>query len=157
MLSSGSEKLPVVFGTKNGRNRWVTIHDREAVQKAVDFACKVASTRGGRLIDRPTLKKAMNFFRKIVSECGLVGQQSFHSLRYWFSVMSLKSYLGAGFSQREALVLVSHDLGHGDGRGLFVKNVYVQKFWDSMVQVFKFVEIRFFRAVKTICEQLPLF
>ena len=156
-LLAGEDELKVVYGTKGGRDRWVKVHDRDAVLKAVLFACEVAATRQGKLIDRPKLKTAVSHFRRIVRESGLQGNQSFHSLRYWFAVMALKSYLNAGFSHEEALVLTSHDLGHGDGRGQYIKHVYVQSFWNSMELEFSFAEFKFFHPENTICEQMPLF
>ncbi|MEZ0332012.1 MAG: integrase domain-containing protein [Methylophilaceae bacterium] len=156
-LLAGEDELKVVYGTKGGRDRWVKVHDRDAVLKAVLFACDVAATRKGKLIDRPNLKTAINHFRRIARESGLKGNQSFHSLRYWFAVMALKSYLNAGFSHEEALVLTSHDLGHGDGRGQYIKHVYVQSFWNSMEQEFIYTEFKFFHPENTICEQIPLF
>ncbi|MFN7073946.1 DNA-binding protein, partial [Proteus mirabilis] len=38
-----------------------------------------------------------------------------------------KYYLSQGFSQKEAYALTSMDLGHGDGRGDYIKRVYSQK------------------------------
>ncbi|CAM3375846.1 hypothetical protein XNC1_3480 [Xenorhabdus nematophila ATCC 19061] len=35
-------------------------------------------------------------------------------------------YKTQGFSEREALAQVSMDLGHGDGRGRYIRQVYYQ-------------------------------
>ncbi|ECE8762116.1 DNA-binding protein, partial [Salmonella enterica subsp. enterica serovar Indiana] len=39
---------------------------------------------------------------------------------------SLRYYLAQGFSRKEALAMVAMDLGHGDGRGRYVAQVYNQ-------------------------------
>jgi hypothetical protein len=49
-----------------------------------------------------------------------------HSARYAFAQRQLAGYLLAGHSKREARILVSHDLGHGDGRGRWVESVYTK-------------------------------
>ncbi len=49
-----------------------------------------------------------------------------HSARYAFAQDQQRGYIAAGFSPREALIAVSHDLGHGDGRGRWVKSVYMR-------------------------------
>jgi len=38
----------------------------------------------------------------------------------------MQAYRDAGFSQREAGIATSLDLGHGDGRGRYVASVYVR-------------------------------
>ncbi|HGG7069817.1 TPA: Arm DNA-binding domain-containing protein [Salmonella enterica] len=39
---------------------------------------------------------------------------------------SLRHYLAQEFSRKEALAMVAMDLGHGDGRGRYVAQVYSQ-------------------------------
>ncbi|MFP5626719.1 Arm DNA-binding domain-containing protein [Salmonella sp. 741265116_PST] len=39
---------------------------------------------------------------------------------------SLRYYLAQGLSRKEALAMVAMDLGHGDGRGRYVAQVYSQ-------------------------------
>jgi hypothetical protein len=57
---------------------------------------------------------------------GLKDKETMHSLRYAFAQDQLVRYESHGFSKEEALALVSCDLGHGDGRGRYVEQVYIK-------------------------------
>ncbi|UKE85257.1 integrase domain-containing protein [Pectobacterium colocasium] len=126
-LERHQQTLTVVFGTKGGRPRETRIIDREAIQRAVNEALKVAKARNGRLIDKPDLKTAMNFWRTQTTRLGLTGHYSPHSLRYAWAQDAMRYYLSEGFSRSEARALTSMDLGHGDGRGRYVERVYTRK------------------------------
>ncbi|EJH1048665.1 integrase domain-containing protein [Salmonella enterica] len=123
-LERGDTRLTVVFGTKGHRPRETIIQDTGAVKKALDNALAVAEQRNGRLIDLPSLQQAMNYWRKEIAQAGLTGIYTPHSLRYAWTQDALRHYLAQGFSDREALALTSMDLGHGDGRGWYVVQVY---------------------------------
>ncbi|ELO76539.1 TPA: DNA-binding protein [Salmonella enterica subsp. enterica serovar Enteritidis] len=123
-LERGESRLTVVFGTKGGRPRETVILDAGAVKKALDNAAGIAEQRNGRLIDRATLKEAMQFWRKQAERLGLTGQNSPHSLRYAWAQEAIRHYLAQGFSRQEALAMTAMDLGHGDGRGRYVAQVY---------------------------------
>ena len=94
------------------------------MKKALDNALSVAELRNGRLIDQPSLQKAMNYWRGALAEAGLTGNYAPHSLRYAWAQDAIRHYLAQGFSDKEALALTSMDLGHGDGRGRYVVQVY---------------------------------
>ncbi|AYH11940.1 DNA-binding protein [Pectobacterium parmentieri] len=126
-LERHQQTLTVVFGTKGGRPRETRIIDREAIQRAVKEALKVAEAHNGRLIDKPDLKTAMNFWRTQTTRLGLTGHYSPHSLRYAWAQDAMRYYLSQGFSRSEARALTSMDLGHGDGRGRYVERVYTRK------------------------------
>ncbi|OSM99067.1 integrase domain-containing protein [Lonsdalea populi] len=123
-LERGETRLTVVFGTKGGRPRETMILDAGAVRKALDNALSVAENRNGRLIDKPNLKSAMKYWHSQASRIGLTGAYSPHSLRYAWAQDAIRHYLAQGFSEKEALALVAMDLGHGDGRGRYVAQVY---------------------------------
>ena len=123
-LERGETRLTVVFGTKGHRPRETVIQDTGAVKKALDNALSVAEQRNGRLIDRPSLQQAMNYWRKEIAQAGLTGAYTPHSLRYAWAQDALRNYLAQGFCEKEALALTSMDLGHGDGRGRYVVQVY---------------------------------
>ncbi|SUG31526.1 DNA-binding protein [Salmonella enterica subsp. arizonae] len=93
-------------------------------KQALDNAIGIAGQRNGRLIDRATLKEAMQFWRKQAERLGLTGQNSPHSLRYAWAQDAIRHYLAQGFSEQEALAMTAMDLGHGDGRGRYVAQVY---------------------------------
>ncbi|EAS1759583.1 DNA-binding protein [Salmonella enterica] len=123
-LDRGESRLTVVFGTKGGRPRETVVLDAGAVKKALDNAISIAEQRNGRLIDRATLKEAMQFWRRQAERLGLTGQNSPHSLRYAWAQEAIRHYLAQGFSRQEALAMTAMDLGHGDGRGRYVVQVY---------------------------------
>ncbi|MCR5944919.1 DNA-binding protein [Salmonella enterica subsp. houtenae] len=123
-LERGETRLTVVFGTKGHRPRETIIQDTGAVKKALDNALSVAELRNGRLINQPSLQKAMSYWRGALAEAGLTGNYTPHSLRYAWAQDAIRHYLAQGFSDKEALALTSMDLGHGDGRGRYVVQVY---------------------------------
>lgn len=125
-LAQGGSTLHIVFGTKGGRPRDTCVLDREAVSRVVDRAAAIAETRHGRLLDAPDLKSAMTYWRNQTSRLGLTGEHSPHSLRYAWAQDAIRYYLGQGFSKKEVLAKVAMDLGHGDGRGQYVRQVYGQ-------------------------------
>ncbi|EEX2836911.1 DNA-binding protein [Escherichia albertii] len=123
-LERGESRLTVVFGTKGGRSRETIILDTGAVKKALENALTVAEDRHGRLIDKPDLKSAMKYWRSQASGLGLTGAYSPHSVRYAWAQDAIRHYLAQGFCEKEALAMTAMDLGHGDGRGRYVAQVY---------------------------------
>lgn len=126
-LDRGDTRLTVVFGTKGGRPRETIILDAVAVRKALDNALAVAEDRHDRLIDKPDLKTVMKYWHSQASRLGLTGAYSPHSLRYAWAQDAIRHYLAQGFSEKEALAMTAMDLGHGDGRGRYVAQVYGRK------------------------------
>lgn len=126
-LDRGESRLTVVFGTKGGRPRETVIPDTGAVRKALDNANSVAESRHGRLIDKPDLKSAMKYWHSQASRIGLTGVYSPHSLRYAWAQDAIRHYLAQRFNEKEALAMTAMDLGHGDGRGRYVAQVYGRK------------------------------
>lgn len=129
-LERGDPRLTVVFGTKGGRPRETIILDTGAVKKALDNALAVAEDRHGRLIDKPDLKSAMKYWHSQASRLGLTGAYSPHSLRYAWAQDAIRYYLAQGFCEKEALAMTAMDLGHGDGRGRYVAQVYGRRDTD---------------------------
>ncbi|EJV7176085.1 integrase domain-containing protein [Escherichia sp. 93.1518] len=125
-IERGETRLKVVFGTKGGRPRYTTILDAGAARQALENALPVAKQRNGKLIDKPDLKTAMDHWHKQAVKMGLTGEFSPHSLRYAWAQDAIRHYLAQGFSEKESLALTATDLGHGDGRGRWVKQVYAQ-------------------------------
>ncbi|WP_097316194.1 integrase domain-containing protein [Escherichia coli] len=123
-ISRGETRLKVVFGTKGGRPRYTTLLDAGAVRKTVENALPIARQRNGRMIDKPDLKTALESWHKQAIKAGLKGEFSPHSLRYAWAQDAIRHYLAQGFSEKESLALTATDLGHGDGRGRWVKQVY---------------------------------
>lgn len=116
--------IRVLAGTKGGRPRQTIVTDPKAALRAIWHAKAHAERHGGRLIDAPGLKQAVDRFNNSARGAGFVGVESPHSLRYAFARDRIEQCLALGLSRREALQLVSQDLGHGDGRGRWVDQVY---------------------------------
>ncbi|CDH18970.1 putative integrase [Xenorhabdus bovienii str. kraussei Quebec] len=125
-LENGHPSVRIVFGTKGGRSRQTVILDREALQQAIAYAERELIRRNGRLINKPTIHQAIDRYRYVVRRAGLVGKLAPHSMRYHFAQQSGAHYKAQGVSEREALALLSMDLGHGDGRGRYIRQVYYQ-------------------------------
>ncbi|MCY5962018.1 integrase domain-containing protein, partial [Salmonella enterica subsp. enterica serovar 1,4,[5],12:i:-] len=123
-LERGDTRLTVVFGTKGGRPRMTQVTDREAVRQAVKEALGIAGERNGHLIDKPDLKSAMDYWHNHLRDTGLTGEYSPHSLRYAWAQDAIRYYEEQGLSHKEALAVTSTDLGHGDGRGIYIEQVY---------------------------------
>lgn len=122
-----NQPLRVIYGTKGGRNRDVRPVDTEVAKKAVYEALKRMKETDGKIIDKDNLKSAMNRHNSIMQSVGCKGVYSPHSLRYAFACDRVDCYEATGFSKADALAMTSQDLGHGDGRGTYVKQVYLRK------------------------------
>ncbi len=121
------ETVRVIYGTKGGRSRDVRVPDIERAREAVSNALALARTQGGRLVDRPDLQSAQERHSYAMRAAGAVGEHSPHSLRYAFACDSIERYESQGFSHKDALAMTSMDLGHGDGRGRYIEQVYSRR------------------------------
>ena len=123
-------KVEVVEGTKGGRDRWVHPANQERALVAVREAIAASKQNAkGYVVEGKgkNLKSALDKFHRVAAECGMKGKISPHSLRYAYACERLDQKIAEGYSRREALVIVSHDLGHGDGRDTFVLQVYSKR------------------------------
>ena len=120
--------ISVTFGTKTGKPRMVVFHPKNLpwIKTALDAALDLTASNRSPLIQAPTLKQAVRHYRYRCEQLGLVGRYAPHSLRYRYSVELLDYYREQGYSEREALARVAMSLGHGDGRGRWVKMVYAR-------------------------------
>lgn len=128
-LMRGDEKLQVIFGTKGGRARMTTVVDRPKVLEAVNNALSHCERQNGKLIEKKELKSALNHYINVLRRGGELagGKETPHSLRYSYARDAMHFHIMNGYSYKEALALTSMDLGHGDGRGTYIENVYCQK------------------------------
>lgn len=120
--------VTIIKGTKGGRRRIARAADAALALEAVREALATAAKRGGRVIGKPTLLAAMKWYanemnRKIKPEVGICA----HALRYAYACDMLALYTKEGFTQAEAEAQTSIDLGHGDGRGRYVRKVYTRR------------------------------
>ncbi len=130
-LREGS-KVTITDGAKNGRYRECLVLDRERAHQTVKIALQRAQSNRGVLVGKPTLKQAKDRFNNVTRKAGFEDMTSPHTIRYKFAQDSIKRYEAAGLSHREALKLTCRDLGHGDGRGRWVKQVYCRGAIDAV-------------------------
>ncbi|ECA1950201.1 DNA-binding protein [Salmonella enterica subsp. enterica serovar Virchow] len=124
----GEDCVRVIFGTKGGRARDTRVIDREKVLSAINTAIEHAEKHNGKLIDRPSLQQALDRYINVMRRVGgFKYENSNHALRYAYAQDAEQYYIEKGFSQKEASALTSIDLGHGDGRGDYIKRVYSRK------------------------------
>lgn len=124
-LESG-KPVHVIFGTKGGRPRLVHPVNRQRAIEAVKAAQQLAASQNGVLINQPNEKSAMNRYKNVMSKAGFKDKESGHALRYAFTHDQVEAYITLGYSKSEALALTSADLGHGDGRGRYIAQVYLR-------------------------------
>lgn len=127
-LDKGDDKLKVIFGTKGGRARMTTVVQPEKVKEAVEAALAYSREHNGKLIDKPGLKSSLDYYINVLRRDGGLkgGMETPHSFRYSYARDAMQYHLRHGFNDEESLALTSIDLGHGDGRGTYIKNVYYQ-------------------------------
>jgi hypothetical protein len=119
-------RLYIIAGTKGGRTRFVTIHNHGDVKAVLVDALVVARSQGGFLVagknGQPPkgLDSARSIYHGWAHRAGIKP----HAARYAFAQDQVKAYCSAGYSEREAYLATSLDLGHGDSRGRWVKSVY---------------------------------
>jgi len=119
--------LDIRFGTKGGRQRDAFIRPEARAELAAAIKRAQGLASGRRLwLAGGSLQAALRSLSGACKGAGLEGTQSFHSLRYRFAREQFTHYCAAGYDQRDAARLVSLDLGHGDGRGRYVKQVYLK-------------------------------
>lgn len=123
-LLNDNYRIRIVFGTKGGRPRDTTVIHREKVISILNKAIAFCEKNNGKLIDKPNLHSAIDRYRNIIREAGMKGDDAPHSLRYAYSQDAKLFYKQKGFTEKEIFAQVSVDLGHGDGRGRYVKQVY---------------------------------
>ena len=125
-----AENRPITVseGTKGGRTRTAVVPEglRERALIAVRAAQELAQRHGGKLVDASSLKAARDRYRHACSACGLVGEIASHGLRYAWAQDRYRAYRREGFAPVDAVRRLSEDLGHGSGRGRYVRMVYLR-------------------------------
>ena len=120
----------VIEGTKGGHRREVHPADVNRALAAVQSALALLETTGQPyLVMRADgtvtkdLEQAVSVYKNLCSRARIQN----HAARYAFARERMQAYRSQGFSEREARAATSLDLGHGDGRGRYVANVYVRE------------------------------
>lgn len=116
-------RFQLVQGSKGGRPREIWPNDPTKAAALVSRAIEYARQNGGKLI-QGDLKQALGRFNRQAASAGFKGLCSPHSLRYAFAQRTVARLLKDGWDKRLALSFTSQVLGHGDGRGRWVDQVY---------------------------------
>lgn len=124
---SKDDTVRVIYGTKGGRPRDVRIVDVARAREAIKYGRERMRETGGMLINKKGLKSAMDRYAYVMRTNGCTGEYSPHSLRYAYACDSIDRYEAQGYSHKDALAQTSQDLGHGDGRGRYIAQVYLRK------------------------------
>lgn len=72
------------------------------------------------------MRSAMDRYRNVLRRAGMTGEYSPHSMRYAYAENSGQFHEANGLNDKEVLAMISMDLGHGDGRGRYIAQVYRQ-------------------------------
>lgn len=118
--------IHILHGTKGGRSRLTTALNAEKALEAVRIAISISNKQNGKLIESSTLQGAVRMYGRVFQKIGLVGESASHSLRCAYAVEKYAHYVEKMENKGEALAALSLDLGHGDGRGRYVSQVYLK-------------------------------
>lgn len=119
-------RVHVLHGTKGGRARDTLANDPQKALQAVQRALKAVKENEGRLIPSKSLQGAVKAYGRLCASVGLTGEKASHALRCSYAQERFAIYLEQFGDRREALAATSLDLGHGDGRGTYVAQVYLK-------------------------------
>jgi Integrase/Phage integrase, N-terminal len=122
------DRVQVTHGTKGGRARDTGPVDQQRAIEAVKAAIAAFKTNGNRMVASTSLQGAMRAYGRFCEGMGLTGEHASHSLRCMYAQDRYTAHLAyTGGNRREALAMTSLDLGHGDGRGTYVAQVYLAR------------------------------
>ena len=139
MVDGTFREVDIFDGTKGGRPRRTTVifqHARLTLE-VIAGALAFANENQGYLISSPNggLKGARSLYHRTARKLGLVGKFAPHSLRYRYTVDKLTELHRLGVPAREAESLAAVWLGHGSGRGRWVRLVYGQSITEKSPRV----------------------
>ena len=119
--------LRIDRGTKGGRPRYtfIPVAQIDSVVSAVRAAQVSAALNRGFVVVAEELELAMKRYTNCLYRLGLRGDDSGHGIRRAFAHRQFVYYRDRGLTETKALKKLSHDLGHGDGRGRWVWNNYL--------------------------------
>ncbi|HKL46965.1 MAG TPA: integrase domain-containing protein [Roseovarius sp.] len=133
-LTKGNQ-ANVVRGTKGGRMRTTHFMSKPMQERALTAVRGALSEldRMGRdnLIEGRggDLKSGVRSFRYELEKAGLTKAQSqatMHSIRYAWTQEATAHLRSEGYGDKQARTMVSTWMGHGDGRGRYVAQVYLR-------------------------------
>lgn len=128
--------LRIIHGTKGKRLRLSEVPYPDLAVVVVARAIEIARPNHWHLIRarRDDLKSAVNTYRYRLAAAGFVGDISPHALRYTYACDLAGCYDRMGMPPRERDAAIGLCLGHGDGRGCYVRQVYFQPCTQALMQ-----------------------
>jgi hypothetical protein len=136
LQASQSSQVKITSGTKGGRPRVTELIFAKRVETLSVLGAAVAhmESNGGYLLNGPSsnLKSARSLYHRLCRSVGLVKPYSAHSLRYAYCVDKLIELIALGYSMAEACREVAQFLGHGAGRGRYVRSIYGSTVVDTI-------------------------
>lgn len=121
--------IEIVEGTKGGRRRLVDFKDTMAKSLAIQAIRNAIAVIGDKkqLVESTSLEGACRKYLRHISKAGFKGAQGSHSLRCsWARDQYSRHLEKTSGSKPLALAMLSLDLGHGDGRGRYCRQVYLK-------------------------------
>ncbi len=122
----GEMQCQILHGTKGGRGRWTGPVDISRALAAVRDAIAISHAQGGYLIVSKNLQSAARAYGRACEKVGMKAEHASHSLRCMYAQDRFVQHLERLGSRNEALAATSLDLGHGDGRGTYIAQVYLK-------------------------------
>lgn len=116
-------RFQLIQGSKGGRPREIWPNNPQYASALVSRAIEYARQNDGKLV-AGDLKRALGKFNRESANAGFKGIHSPHSLRYAFAQRTINRVTEQGWDKRLALSFTSQVLGHGDGRGRWIEQVY---------------------------------
>ncbi|PKO29615.1 MAG: DNA-binding protein [Betaproteobacteria bacterium HGW-Betaproteobacteria-9] len=121
--------VTIIHGTKGGRRRIVDFNVGNAkctainaVQNAIEVLQKQSE-----LVASKSLQGACRKYQRELAAVGFSGAQASHSLRCsWAQDQYFRHLTATQDNRMESLSRLSLDLGHGDGRGRYCRQVYLK-------------------------------
>jgi integrase len=129
-LLNGNTTIHIMRGAKNLRPREAEVLESQRAETlaAVEAALEYAVEHNYELITGRgrTLESALNRLKGLLRRSGMVGELSFHSLRYTYSLELANQLHDSGVAPYETLVRLSASLGHGSSRVQMILTYYCQ-------------------------------
>ena len=124
--------ITVWKGTKGGRQRLTRVLDVRRASELIREALHYAEAQGGFLVTSrkgspsKDLKQAFWMYSRWMDYAGI----KTHAMRYAYACHSVYHYLEAGDCILDAQARTGVDLGHGPGRGRYIRTTYCREMPD---------------------------
>jgi len=128
LILSGNLRLPVTYGSKNGRLRRTEVLEAHVPETlaAIEAALKFCRLRNFELVTgcHNDLESAKSRLKAFFERLPMRGKFASHSLRYRYAVDFANAALDKGIGPVDVLTMLSDRLGHGPSRAKMILDVY---------------------------------